>query len=173
MCLPHATASVIPIRYQCHWLSSSPFKWAQASQGVLHFPPTPAAMLIYAKPSCPQWCFEKGKQIKTQGSWKAIKCTSSCKQLKAEDYLLNVFQLQWFQVVLIIVMAITHFHSSSSMLQAQLFDRLLCLSPRQKQGGHYSGTAPSECTLTDCWKTSVTLGLNVCFSKNIYWDNNS
>lgn len=46
----------------------------------------------------------------TQGSRRAVKCTRYSKQARGKVYLCKVFWLPWFQVVLIIIVAIIYFY---------------------------------------------------------------
>ena len=48
--------------------------------------------------------------INTQGSWRAVKCTSYSKQTRGKDNLCKVFWLPWFLVCLIIIVAIIYLY---------------------------------------------------------------
>lgn len=88
-------------------------KWTQIKPAIsvflTHF--CSHIALINTFPSAPFLCWRHAlRRRSTQGSWRAVKCTRYSKQTRGKDYLCKVFWLPWFQVVLIIIVAIIYFY---------------------------------------------------------------
>lgn len=91
---------------------------------------TCSCLLCYSVEHVP-WEKAVSKYVNTKGSWRAVKYTNYSKQTRKKDYFCKAFWLPWFQVVLIVTVAIIYvylhylliFYSSPHM-------HLLCtLSP--------------------------------------------
>lgn len=131
MCLSRASAALVARSLHCSRALASPHLTTEAPSWDLALPkwmqitsylslPSPISVVTLHHLTCScllcysvehvLWEKAVTKYVNTQGSWRAVKYTNYSKQTREKDYLCKAFWLLWFQVVLIVTVAIIYFY---------------------------------------------------------------